>query len=49
MRENDYIESYIKAVFQAYTGITDIRTFRVEGTIENNYSTDDYKRIIQNL
>lgn len=49
MRENDYIESYLKAVFQAYTGITDIRTFRVEGTIENNYSTDDYKTIIQNL
>jgi len=49
MRENEYIESYIKTVFQAYTGITDIRTFRVEGTIENNYSTDDYKKIIQNL
>lgn len=46
---NDYLESYIKAVFDAYTGITDIRTFRVEGTIQNDYSKDDYKKIIQNL
>ena len=46
---NDYLESYIRAVFDAYTGITDICTFRVEGTIQNDYNKDDYKKIIKNL
>ncbi|HWV32160.1 MAG TPA: NAD(P)H-dependent oxidoreductase, partial [Dyadobacter sp.] len=28
----EFIESYIKAVLSAYTGITDVSTYRVEGT-----------------
>lgn len=28
----EFIESYVKAVFGAYTGITDVTAFRVEGT-----------------
>lgn len=46
---NDYLESYISAVFDAYTGITDICTFRVEGTSQNDYNKYDYKKIIKNL
>jgi FMN-dependent NADH-azoreductase len=46
--ENEYIESYIRDVFKAYTGITDVYTFRVEGTAENNFKAD-YEKIIQTL
>ena len=44
----EFIESYIKAVFNAYTGITDVCTFRVEGTAEQNF-TVNYEEIIQSL
>lgn len=44
----EFIESYVKAVFSAYVGITDVCTFRVEGTAGNNF-TADYEDIIQSL
>lgn len=44
----EFIESYIKAVFDAYIGITDICTFRVEGTAAPGFKTD-YEEIIQSL
>ncbi|XHR93868.1 NAD(P)H-dependent oxidoreductase [Mucilaginibacter sp. UC70_90] len=47
-REYEFIESYIKAVFSAYAGITDVCTYRVEGTAEPNFRVD-YESIIQNL
>lgn len=47
-REYEFIESYVKAVFSAYTGITDVCTYRVEGTAEQNFKVD-YEDIIQNL
>lgn len=47
-REYEFIESYIKAVFSAYAGITDVCTYRVEGTAEPNFRAD-YEGIIQNL
>ncbi len=44
----DFIESYIKAVFNTYLGITDICTFRVEGTASNEFK-EDYREIIKNI
>lgn len=44
----EFIESYIKAVFSAYVGITDVCTFRAEGTAGNNVVID-YEDIIQSL
>jgi FMN-dependent NADH-azoreductase len=44
----EFIESYIKAVFSAYTGITDICTYRVEGTAEKDF-TINYAAIIENI
>lgn len=44
----EFIESYIKAVFGTFVGITDISTFRVEGTAENNFQTN-YEEIIRGL
>ncbi|MBO9611141.1 MAG: NAD(P)H-dependent oxidoreductase [Dyadobacter sp.] len=44
----EFIESYIKAVFSAYTGITDISTYRVEGTAMGLPELD-YTEILQNL
>ena len=44
----EFIESYIKAVFSSYIGITDVCTFRVEGTAEGDFKAD-YEKIIQNL
>ena len=45
---NDYIESYIKTVFNAYMGITDVYTLRVEGTAVSDFKAD-YEQIIQDL
>ena len=45
---NEYIESYIKAVFAAYTGITDICTFRIEGTAQHSF-TADYEELIESI
>jgi len=44
----EFIETYVKAVFSSYVGITDVSTFRVEGTAEDNFKID-YEKIIQNL
>jgi FMN-dependent NADH-azoreductase len=44
----EFIDSYIKAVFSAYTGITDVCTYRVEGTAEPGFKVD-YEQIIENL
>ncbi len=44
----EFVESYIKAVFSAYTGITDVCTYRVEGTAEQNF-TINYQAIIQSI
>lgn len=46
--ENDYIESYLRDVFKAYTGITDVACFRVEGTAFPHFEVD-YNQIIENL
>lgn len=44
----EFIESYLKAVFSAYTGITDICTYRVEGTAEKDFNVN-YQEIIKNI
>jgi FMN-dependent NADH-azoreductase len=44
----EFIESYVKAVFSAYAGITNVCTYRVEGTAEQNF-TVNYEEIIQSL
>ncbi|MDR6782001.1 FMN-dependent NADH-azoreductase [Pedobacter africanus] len=44
----EFIASYIKAVFNAYLGITDIYTFRIEGTASNNFEAN-YEEIIKSL
>jgi FMN-dependent NADH-azoreductase len=44
----EFIESYIKAVFSAYVGITDVTTYRIEGTAEKDLKVN-YQQIIQNL
>lgn len=44
----EFIESYLKAVFSAYTGITDVCTYRVEGTAEKDFKVN-YKEIIENM
>jgi FMN-dependent NADH-azoreductase len=44
----EFIESYIKAVFSAYTGITDVCTYRIEGTAEKDF-TVNYNEIIENI
>jgi FMN-dependent NADH-azoreductase len=44
----EFIESYIKAVFSAYAGITDVCTYRVEGTAEQDFKVN-YQEIIGNL
>ena len=42
----DYISVYIKDVFKNYTGITDVETYRIEGTMENGF-TADYEGILK--
>lgn len=44
----EFIESYIQAVLSAYIGITDVRTYRVEGTAFGDFKPD-YQAIIQTL
>jgi FMN-dependent NADH-azoreductase len=44
----EFIESYVKAVFSAYTGMTDVSTYRVEGTAMGIREVD-YEEILQNL
>jgi FMN-dependent NADH-azoreductase len=47
-KEFEFVESYIKAVFSAYAGITDVSTYRVEGTAERRFEVD-YEAVIQSL
>lgn len=44
----EFIESHIKAVFSTYAGITDISTYRVEGTAMPGVHVN-YEEIIQSL
>lgn len=44
----EFIESHIKAVFITYAGITDVSTYRVEGTAMPGVAID-YEEIIQSL
>lgn len=44
----EFIESYLKAVFSAYTGITDVCTYRIEGTAEKDFKVN-YEEIIENI
>lgn len=44
----EFIESYLKAVFSAYTGITDVCTYRIEGTAEKDFKVN-YQEIIKNI
>ena len=46
--EDEFIEAYIKAVFKQYAGITDISTYRVNGTAYPNFE-ENYEKIIQDL
>lgn len=46
--ENEFIETYIKTVFRTFAGITDITTYRVEGTACANFEVN-YDEIIQDL
>jgi len=45
---HEFIESYVKAVLGAYTGITDVSTYRVEGTAMGMPEID-YGEILQDL
>ncbi|MDR4952213.1 NAD(P)H-dependent oxidoreductase [Chryseobacterium sp. ES2] len=42
----DYISAYIKDVLRSYTGITDVETYCIEGTMENGF-TADYESILK--
>jgi len=42
----DYISDYLKAVFRSYTGIKDVETYRMEGTMEHGF-TADYESILK--
>ncbi|MDW9382628.1 FMN-dependent NADH-azoreductase [Chryseobacterium sp. JV558] len=44
----DYISAYIKDVFRSYTGITDVETYRIEGTMESGF-TADYGSILKDF
>lgn len=44
----DYISDYLKDVFRNYTGITDVETYRIEGTMENGF-TVDYESILKDF
>lgn len=46
--ENEYIETYLKAVFKEYTGITNIDTYRVENTAQPQF-VPNYEEILENL
>ncbi|AZA82360.1 FMN-dependent NADH-azoreductase [Chryseobacterium lactis] len=44
----DYISAYLKDVFRSYTGITDVETYRIEGTIEPGFEAN-YDQILGNF
>ncbi|MBE9600759.1 FMN-dependent NADH-azoreductase [Pedobacter sp. MC2016-24] len=45
---SDYTEPYLKSVFNAYTGITDFCTYRIEGTASPDFR-ENYEEILKNL
>ncbi|MEJ5052448.1 NAD(P)H-dependent oxidoreductase [Chryseobacterium culicis] len=44
----DYISDYLKDVFRSYTGITDVETYRMEGTMEHGF-TPDYESVLKDF
>ncbi|MFS4472143.1 FMN-dependent NADH-azoreductase [Chryseobacterium sp. T20] len=42
----DYISAYLKDVLRIYTGIMDVETYRIEGTMENGFKAD-YESILK--
>ncbi|WP_213278191.1 FMN-dependent NADH-azoreductase [Chryseobacterium indologenes] len=44
----DYVSAYIKDVFRNYSGITDVETYRIEGTMENGFKAD-YESILKDF
>lgn len=46
--ENEYIETYLKAVFKEYVGITDVETYRVENTAQPQFVAN-YEEILENV
>jgi len=46
--DDEFIASHVSAVFNAYIGITEIHTFRVEGTAMPGFQAD-YEKILENL
>jgi FMN-dependent NADH-azoreductase len=44
----DYVSAYIKDIFRSYTGITDVETYRIEGTMEHGF-TADYESILKDF
>lgn len=47
-KKGEYLETYIKAVFSEYAGITDVTTVRVEGTVGSNFDVD-YRKIVEKI
>lgn len=45
---SEFIESYLKAVFSAYMGITDVTAFRIEGTVEPGFK-ENYEEALKEL
>ncbi|MFB6456810.1 FMN-dependent NADH-azoreductase [Chitinophaga sp. Hz27] len=46
--DNEFIASHIKAVFNAYVGLTEVQTFRIEGTVAPGFQAD-YEKILAGL
>lgn len=44
----DYLSAYLKDVLKAYTGITDVETYRIEGTVEPGFEPD-YDHILAKM
>ncbi|MBB6332855.1 FMN-dependent NADH-azoreductase [Chryseobacterium sediminis] len=44
----DYISDYLKDVLRSYTGITDVETYRIEGTMESGFIAD-YESVLKNF
>lgn len=44
----DYISDYLKDVFRRYTGITDVETYRMEGTMEHGFIAN-YESVLKDF
>ncbi|MBP1165638.1 FMN-dependent NADH-azoreductase [Chryseobacterium sp. PvR013] len=44
----DYISDYLKDVFRSYTGITDVETYRMEGTMEHGFIAN-YESVLKDF